>query len=293
MKEHLRQEILTKYPEWHLNPFRLSIAEMEAPLTVLDHFFQCYTLPQIRACLKEMVHVSLMADDTDAPSHVTTHEDIEKLVEAAWVIDKKGDHPAKPPRQDIADGIKDGLLDCYQAIQRFFDAFSLPFARSYLLSSIKASESSSIWKKKAPADLIYFYDCLKELISAVFDLLEKEGKIDNVIIKSKQDSFTNSSFYCASFEQDRAWDYFPRSLTRKEYLNPYKALEKFSSCGTKKEWKETIHYLLTYALGANSLSELGVNLELVRISELLQKMLEACHLTCVRTRTQNEPHVAI
>jgi len=83
-------------------------------------------------------------------------------------------------------------------------------------------------------------------------------------------------------------DYFPRSLSAKEYQNPYKALQKFTSGVSKKEWKETLHSLLSYAIGANSLSELGVNLELVSISEHLQKMLEACHLVYVRTAVQTK-----
>lgn len=86
MKEELRQKLLAKFPEWHKQPLRLSIAEMEEPYNVLDYFFECYSLPDIRICLKELLDDSLRAENVEAGSHVSTHDDIQKLVEAAWII---------------------------------------------------------------------------------------------------------------------------------------------------------------------------------------------------------------
>lgn len=295
MKEHLRQELLTKYPEWHLNPFRLSIAEIEALLSVLDHFFQCYTLPQIRACLQELVYDSLRAEDSDAHSHVTTHEDIEKLVEAAWIICKQNSNETEPKKQDLVNDNKNEevvenvqLAGSYSVIHDFFESFTLPFARYYLLSAIKAAEDLSIWDKRAPIDLLHFFDMLKSLISAVYSIVNKDNTVKLVILSKPGGSpdITQYHLYCGPYDQLEAWDFFPRSLSAKEYYDPYKALQKFTKWHSKQEWQMTLRYILSYALGNSSLSELGVNLELVRISELLQKMLEACHLIYVRTAIQ-------
>lgn len=294
MKEHLRQQLLTKFPEWHLKPLRLSIKEIEAPYSVLDHFFECYTLPQIRTCLQELVYDSLRAEDTDAPSHVTTHEDIEKLVEAAWVIFKQNGNGTKQKKQDLElDQNKRGieemgngeLVGCYRAINEFFESFSLPFARVYLLSALKAAESKRIWNKAAPTDLLYFFESLEALLPAIYNIVKRGNKIKKVVLSKSTNAtdLTQYHLYCGHYDQLKPWDYFPRTLSAKEYCDPYKTLQKFTAKASKKEWKETLNYLLSYSLGANSLSELGVNLELVRISELLQKMLEACHLIYVRT----------
>jgi len=265
MKEKLRQQLLTKFPEWHLNPLRLSIAEIEAPYDVLDHFFECYTLPQIRACLQELVYDSLRAEDTDAPSHITTHEDIEKLVEAAWVIFKQNGNGTEQKKQDLEpDQNKRGvqemengkLVGCYKAINEFFESFSLPFARDYLLSALKAAESKRIWNKAAPNDLLYFFESLEALLLAIYSIVKEDNKIKKVILPKSPNSsdLTQYHLYCGRYDQLKPWDYFPRSLSAKEYQNPYKALQKFTSGASKKEWKETLHYLLSYALGANNLS---------------------------------------
>ncbi len=297
MKENLRQKLLTEYPEWHGNPLRLSIAEIEDPYPVLDHFFKCYTLPQIRACLQELVYDSLRAEDTDAPSHVTTHEDIEKLVEAAWIIFKQNGNGSEQNKQDleldqnerVVEEMGNGeLVGCNRSFNEFFESFTLPFARDYLLSALKAAESKRIWNKAAPTDLLYFFESMEALLPAIYSIVKEGNETKKVILPKSPNSsdLTQYHLYCGRYDQLKPWDYFPRSLSVKEYQNPYKALQKFTSEASKKEWRETLHYLLSYALGANSLSELGVNMELVSISEYLQKMLEACHLIYVRTAIQ-------
>lgn len=294
MKENLGQKLLTEYPEWHGNPLRLSIAEIEAPYRVLDHFFECYTLPQIRVCLQELVYDSLRAEDTGAASHVTTREDVEKLVEAAWIIcqqkakgteQKKSDEELDQNNQSLEEIENEELPGYYRAIHEFFECFTLPFARNYLLSAIKAAESNRIWNKAAPSDLLYFFESLEALLSAVYSIVKDGNGTKKVILPKSPNTcdLTQYHLYCGRYDQLQPWDYFPRALSTKEYRDPYIALQKFTTSATKKEWKVILHYLLSYALGPNSLSELGVNLELVSISEKLQKMLEACHLIHVRT----------
>lgn len=294
MKENLRQKLLTEYPEWHDNPLRLSIAEMEDPYPVLAHFFQCYTLTQIRACLQELVYDSLRAEDTDAPSHVTTHEDVEKIVEAAWVIlqrntkEKEQEENFEFNGGESEEEQNEASVGGYKVINEFFESFTLPFARNYLLSAIKSAENAEIWNKAAPNDLLYFFESLEGLLGPVYKIVKEGNLIQKVILPKSPNSpdLTQFHLYCGRYDQLKPWDYFPRTLSKKEFRNPYKALEKFTANTSKKEWKEILLYLLSYALGSNSLSELGVHLELVRISEDLQKMLEACHLIYVRTTIQ-------
>lgn len=189
MNEQLKQRFLTKFPEWHLNPLRLSIAEIEAPSSVFDHFFECYTLPQIRACLQELVYDSLCAEGTDAPSHVTTQEDIEKLVEAAWIIHQQQGKGTGQKNQGLAvdqneRGIEDieneEPIDHCPSIHDFFESFSLPFARDYLLSALKAAESNKIWNKGAPTDLLYFFECMEALLPAIYSIVKDGNKTKKV-----------------------------------------------------------------------------------------------------------------
>jgi hypothetical protein len=294
MNERLKQEIMRQYPEWHYKPLRLTVAEIEAPLGVIGHFFECYHLPQIRSCLKEMVFDAICMDDNDAPSHYTTHEDVEKLIEAAWLIYQEAQKQSGKNKDEMIAGVKSTKHQTviesqqYKVIHDFFESFTLPQARSYLLSTLKAAESAHIWNKSTPNDLLFFFDHLHQLLSAVYDLISNNDIIQQVVLPKSNSSPDLSQYhlYCGNYDKPNPWEYIPHCLSSKEYRNPYKALRRVTGEYSLKEWKEISHYLLHHALAASSLAELGVHLELIRISECLQKMIEACHLIYVRAFIQ-------
>lgn len=178
MKEQLKQRLMANYPKWHEQPLRLTIPEIENPHSVLAFFFLCYSLPDIRVCLTELLHDSLCAEGADARDHLATHNDIEKLVEAAWIIHNQPGNCSEAgnleqvqdqsvqPTETISEN--EGMAGCYEAIHDFFDSFPLPYACKHLVSAIKAAESDSIWNKADPADLLYFFEGLETLLDAVF-----------------------------------------------------------------------------------------------------------------------------
>lgn len=180
-------------------------------------------------------------------------------------------------------------MNCYhESIHDFFDSLPLSQARIYLLSACKASESNQIWNKKSPVDLLFFFESLERLLSAVFALVKSEKFSSKAVIRKPAvcpDLFKHE-LYCASTDGSSAWDCFPRSLSSKEYANPYRVLQKVTDWAPKKEWNGILRDILHYALGSSSLSELGVNLKMVAISELLLKLLDACHLIDVRVNFQ-------
>lgn len=59
-------------------------------------------------------------------------------------------------------------------VKQFFDAFSLASAEDYLLSSFKAAESTPVWKKSTPYDLVYFFEQLTNLIHAVNEKVHRK-----------------------------------------------------------------------------------------------------------------------
>ncbi len=299
MKVQLKQSLLAAYPAWHDKPLSLTVSEIDNPRSVLDFFFTCYDLPDIRACLNELLHDALRAEGTDAASHVSTHKDLEKLVEAVWVIHQQKECKENAKGKDLVNRQnvetlkileKKQLPNCYKSIHEFFSFVSLPIARKYLMSAIKAAESNVIWNRKAPTDLLSFFEDFEMLLDAVFTLGKRGEKIKQVLLPKSEGSFDPSQthFYCVAVDSFQPWDYFSRSLTSKEYRDPYKAIQHFISFASKKEWKENLRYILSYALGENSVMEMSLNLELVQITEHLLKMLEACHLIYVRTPIQTQ-----
>jgi hypothetical protein len=297
MKEQLKQSLLAEYPAWHEQPLSLTVSEIENPGAVLSFFFTCYNLPDIRACLKELLHDSLRADGADACSHVSTHKDLEKLVEAAWIIHQQKEKGGNNTSHEAASSSlqqaikvfeKKRLTGSYKSIHSFFTFFTLPQARKYLSSAIKAAESETVWDKSTPTDLLAFFEDFDKLVDAVFAVIKEGKKIKEVVLINTEDSINpaHTHFYCGSFDHHQPWDYFPRNLSCKEYCNPYKALQKFTAWASKKEWKENLRDILSYALGKGSLSEMGINMELVQMTELLLKMLEASHIINARLHFQ-------
>lgn len=86
MNTPLNKRILSNWPAWHQRPFRLTCNEINNPHHILKEFFTWYTLSDIRLCLKEWLTDALRAEDVEALEYVTLHDNIEKLIEAAWVI---------------------------------------------------------------------------------------------------------------------------------------------------------------------------------------------------------------
>ena len=289
MNPLFKEKIMADYPDWHYKPFRLTIAEMNNPHKVIDQFFDRYDLPQIRTCLKDMLYDAIWMDDNDAPMHVATHDDLEKLIDAAWLLRKK--KLMKPSTIIQLTRIEDKELPKdYKNIQEFFDSITLPKALEYLTSAIRAAEAMEIWEMSTPNDLLNFFESLDSLLESVYNIVADDNIIEKATLSKKYKSpdLTNYSLYCANYDQLMSWDYFPRSLSTKEFRDHYKALALFKSIRVKEDWKEILDYIMNGALSKRSLTESGIYLETFSISEQLRKVIEGCHLIYVRTTFKRE-----
>jgi len=298
MKESLGKKLMEPYPDYHEQPLSLSIAEINDPHSVLSQFFTCYDLLDIRASLKDLLHDAIRAENADGSSHVVLHQDLEKLVEASWLIYHRNENgpkikstiPENQQESHFAPSSSNFDLK-YGPIHEFFECFTLPFARHYLISAIKAAESTQIWSKRAPADLLHYFEMLEKLALSLYTIVKTDNKTKKVILPKTNGSpdLTQYHLYCGRYDKLEAWDFFPRCLSPKEYRDPYRVLEKFTQWNSKKEWQNSLRYILSFALGENGFSESSINLELIKTTELLLKMLEACDLIYVRTQL-GKPH---
>ena len=86
MNTELSRRMLIPYPEWHKQPFRLSVEEIENPYLALEEFFSAYDLMQARTCLWEWLRETMNGDRTGVSNLLSFYEQIERLTEAAWVL---------------------------------------------------------------------------------------------------------------------------------------------------------------------------------------------------------------
>ena len=89
------------WPDWHYQPLRLKKAEIEKPMEVIKEFFSGYHLPEVRKHFKEMLEDATCAVEVYAINYLTLYDNIEKLIEAAWLLLKREEKAGiTPPAGD-------------------------------------------------------------------------------------------------------------------------------------------------------------------------------------------------
>lgn len=177
----------------------------------------------------------------------------------------------------------------YKTITEFYDTWSLPHAVQLLSSAILSANDEKVWKQGSPATLLYFFERLEELLVAIFelpeDLYSDEAKPE---LNDQHWRLTGYASYCGWPKKYSPWDYFPRHLTQKEFLNPWKAIRKIKRWQGIDEWKLQLKELLHDALSPKTIHDLMNGEQALNGWLLLHKLLEATHLIEVRAIHEDE-----
>ena len=100
---------------------------------------------------------------------------------------------------------------------------------------------------------------------------------------NEQPSLTAYGQYCGWHYQSDPWFFFPRSLSRREYADPYGVFKQVATRGGRKRWRFRLQELQFHALSTASVNENeDVDLDALRLYLLLSKLIEAAHLIEVR-----------
>ena len=174
----------------------------------------------------------------------------------------------------------------YNAISDFFFFNALPEAVSYMTSFVKAAQKPGhIFKTGTASDLVLFTHQLELLIEGIYNLpSDPELQLNATIEDNDPDTWwlTNYLLYCRWNINNGAWDYFPRNLSKKEFLQPAKIFHKFKKYKSLAEWKKIINNLLYDALSDSEYKDTFSNNDLLSIYILLLKLIEAAHLQNIR-----------
>lgn len=180
--------------------------------------------------------------------------------------------------------------DPYFVIANFYYLIELPRIRKFIDSLMAALYKEQKWINKSPADFLIFYDQVIELIEAAYIIREMNYKGSQGILtaeKSTEEQLMNPDHYCLPLLKNIQWDYFPRSLTRKEFINPYRAINKFFKNCNFNDWKKKIYNILHIALSPDKLDSIGEIVDVHNIQKCLNKLTEACYLIYVRELSEN------
>lgn len=178
----------------------------------------------------------------------------------------------------------------YQTIHSFFDSYGLVHARSILQELIKKADSEKSWNRSASCDVLFFSERINELIEAVFLIVNTSGQRPEVILSKDIEHnvwlLTEYDNYCGFHRDDTPWDFFPRHLSKKGFLDPYKALEKFATFRNIEQWKQVIRDLAYHVLSDIPLNEFDDSKTTLRTYIHLNKLIEATHLIEIRIQPE-------
>ncbi len=92
MSSTLFPQLTDPMPHWHYTQtLHLTEAAVNNPRLLLQDFFACYSLPDIRYCLHEWLEKSIRQDEVFDANLLALHDNILKLVEASWLLWGEGE----------------------------------------------------------------------------------------------------------------------------------------------------------------------------------------------------------
>jgi hypothetical protein len=174
---------------------------------------------------------------------------------------------------------RERITNPYEVIAEFFFDADIATHRKMVRDILLAANSDKVYDKDSPSDLLLQFKFVESVINAAY-LINEEGKESPIKIE-KKDVF-NPNLYCSWHKDLTEWDFFPRQLSLKEYINPYLVFARFFKHKALLEWKQELQEILDYALARSSISESTMNIDTLAAYFFLSKLIEAAHLIDVR-----------
>jgi hypothetical protein len=181
----------------------------------------------------------------------------------------------------------------YQCIHHFFDVYGLPYALQYMESALKSATSNAVWKKEEPLGLLFYMETINTLCSAAFTIFYSRAINEKAIIDESENgerNMLNTLHVHDNYFNSNAWNNFPRSLTARQYHNPYKAIKKFCNYMAPDQWKAFFKEVLENAF-TKTFNDIYMSYDLLTTRLKILQLIEACHLIEVRTHPKHKEEV--
>lgn len=174
---------------------------------------------------------------------------------------------------------KEKIEDPYQTIAAFFDFANIVMHRDDIGELMEAVVSKKVWRRCSMNDFEVRFEKLESLVNAAF-IINMENKEQGLEIR--KDDITNPNLYFGVNDRLGIWEYFPRSLSFEEFIDPYKVFQRFFESQTLSDWKGTMNGLMQYAVTKETLAESSDFFDTHNIYMSFIRLIEAAHLIDVR-----------
>jgi hypothetical protein len=183
---------------------------------------------------------------------------------------------------ETRDWLNEIITDPYQVIAEFYSTDDVASYRKMIKGVLTVCSTKQVYECCDPGVLYSYFKRLKSIIDATHAI--NDEKRSNPVNIAPSDVFNRNS-YCGHLTYVSDWDYFPRTLSMKEYFNPYQAFKRFFKYQSLENWKSILDNVLHYALIRESFFNVGEEINTVALYFQLTKLLEASHLVDVRENT--------
>ena len=173
------------------------------------------------------------------------------------------------------------IMNPFSVIQKFFDQdVDIVDARKELKRWWRSAFSEQCLLSKAEmVSLIGFRDQLLVIVE-VSSLFPAPELINTTLEESE---LLNPANFCGRlYEGHTPWDYFPRHLSRKEYIYPELMVTKFFAHKTLPEWRDVMEELFSAAISDCSIYTCTRDEEILKTCEYFLKLIEALYLLKIR-----------
>lgn len=169
-------------------------------------------------------------------------------------------------------------------IFHFFSVYRLPAAVIYIERILESATMPKVWKYDVPANLLYFMQNMDMLFTAAYALPGSDIFDDTASqgIESKLPVGVHDSI--ATGGPGDSWDYFPRSLTARQYARPGKAIRQCCEWMQEPEWKQLLKDITECALSFTTMYELLPDCNILRVRRYLLRLVEACYLISIQSQ---------
>lgn len=166
--------------------------------------------------------------------------------------------------------------DPYKVIKQIFSFANIDFYRDFISDILLSSSRKKPYKKGDAGQIMFIMDGIFCLLQAGFAMSKKKKRS---LLDIRDADIINSNFYTLGRSETAQWTDFPRSLSKDEVLDPYRAFGKlFRHCGPDKLYN-IMKQLMEDACGSYSTDSYENTFE---IYVHLTKLFEAAHLIYVR-----------
>jgi hypothetical protein len=170
------------------------------------------------------------------------------------------------------------INDPYQVFAECFCFGDISSFRKAIRQVLLFATRSKVYNEEPAALLAKF----NAVISVILAANKINGDKRSGSLKLTLKKFSDKRLYARPFSICPEWEYMPKTLTIKEYQDPYRVFRKFFKYQVVEKWREDIVLVLDYALGAYKDS---CDLNLLQIYFHLTKLMEAAHIIDVREVT--------